>query len=118
MRGWLGAGETTLRHPAFYIGHHVTGEPVQIEVPEGIALPMFGDKKKAEEWMLSMMEPAWRHRVSVRSLRTLESVERFYERYSENYDLLTLNPPAQSNGTVYLHPLEKMLEIAESEAAK
>lgn len=108
-----------MRHPVYYVGYRYgaePGEPLHVQLPEGACLVLFAYPERAERWMDAMLNDRVREGVMVVELRTLEEVERFWERWGMDFNVMSLNPVPDPKATPHWEPIDKLLEIAHKQA--
>jgi hypothetical protein len=110
--------ERPMRHPAYYLAYRYgqPGEPFQVQLSEGACLLVFATRERAETWADVMLNDQVRAGVTVVELRTLDQVERFWERWGMDFNVMSLNAVPDPNAPPYWEPIEELLHIARREA--
>lgn len=111
--------ETPMRHSAYYLAYRYgePGEPFQVQLPEGACLLVFGSRERAEAWADVMLNDQVRAGVTVAEFRTLEEVERFWEKWGMDFNVMSLNAVPDPSATPHWEPIEELRNIARREAA-
>lgn len=110
--------ERPMRRPAYYLAYRYgqPGEPFQVQLSVGACLLVFGARERAEAWADAMLNDQVRPGVTVAELHTLEEVERFWEKWGMDFNVMSLNAAPDPNATPYWEPIEELLNIAKREA--
>jgi hypothetical protein len=105
--------ETPMRHPAYYLAYRCgePGEPFQVQLPQGACLLVFATRERAVAWADAMLNDQVRPGVTVEEWRTLVEVERFWEKWRMDFNVMSLNAVPDPSATPYWEPMEELLKM-------
>ncbi len=106
-----------LRRAAYLLSYR-DGEPFPVELPEGRCMLIFPTREAAFEWAEVFVPAHMRIHLRAWTLASLEQVERLFERWRGEFQIVSFNPAPDVNATPFYDPLEAMLERARQEVRR